>query len=99
LKLTQYITEPEFAFPINWWDFKYVFQDINYIPPSRGWDKGTYVNDIISTNNEGNKYMKPNNNIFLITIHNGWIRNQGLNKNAQYPNNSLFERLNKFING
>lgn len=88
LGLEQYITEPEFAFPINWWDFKYAFMDVEYIPPSRGWKDGTYIKDILKKNN---------NNTYLVVIHNGWIKNQGLDKNAIYPYNSLFEKLDRFI--
>ena len=88
--LEKYIVEPEFAFPINWWDFKYAFLDTNYIPPSRGWTKGTNIDDIF------NKSMEKG--IYLVVIHNGWMKNHNINKNATYPENSLFERLNKFIN-
>lgn len=87
LGLETYITEPEFAFPVNWWDFKYVFKDIDYILPSRGWDEGTKINNIFH-----------NKNTYLITIHNGWLRNQKLDKNAKYHDNSLYEKLDKFIN-
>lgn len=87
MKMEKYITEPEFAFPINWWDFKYAFMDVEYIKPSKGWDTGTNINDIFNKKET-----------CLVTIHNGWLRNQGLDKNAKYPENSLFERLDRFIN-
>jgi hypothetical protein len=87
LGLDMFITEPEFAFPINWWDFKYAFMDIEYIHPSRGWKDGTHIKDI----------LKKTSNTYLVVIHNGWIKNQGLDKNAVYPYNSLFEKLDRFI--
>jgi hypothetical protein len=87
LHLEKYIVSAEFAFPINWWDFKYVFlDDISYIPPSRGWEKGTYIDDIFT-----------NKNIHLVVVHNGWLKNQGYDKNKKYPENSLFEKLDRFI--
>ena len=85
--LDSYITDSNFAFPVNWWDFKYAFMDINYIPPSRGWKEGTNINDI----------FKKDNKTYLVVIHNGWIKNQGLDKNGIYPYNSLFEKLDRFI--
>lgn len=88
MNLQDYIVEPEFAFPVNWWDFKYAFTNTEYIPPSRGWEIGTHINDIFSKTRD----------IFLVTIHNGWIKNQGLDKNAKYHSNSLFERLDRYIN-
>ena len=87
LKLEEYITEPEMAFPINWWDFKYIFKDIEIIPASRGWTENTIINDILN-----------NEKTCLITIHNGWLRNQKLDKNIKYHNNSLYEKLDRFIN-
>jgi hypothetical protein len=87
--LEKYITEPEVAFPINWWDFKYAFEDVEYIKPSRGWDNGTNINDI----------FKKNSKTFLVVIHNGWIKNHHMNKNAKYPEGSLFEKLNRMVNG
>jgi hypothetical protein len=88
--LNEYITEPEFAFPVNWWDFKYVFEPVNYIPPSRGWTHGTDMDSLISD--------PAKNGTYLITIHNGWIKNRGLDKDAKYSNESLFEKLNTMIN-
>lgn len=88
LGLQEYIVEPEFAFPINWWDFKYAFEDVEYIKPSKGWTEGTHINEI----------LKKDSKIYLVVIHNGWLKNHGFNKNAQYPHNSLFERLDRFIN-
>lgn len=90
LNLDNYIVEPEFAFPVNWWDFKYVFLDTSYIPPSRGWTEGFNINDIFAANNA--------KGIYLVVIHNGWIKHNKIDKNATYPENSLFEKLNKFIN-
>jgi len=86
--MEKYIMEPEFAFPVNWWDFKYAFEDVKYIKPSRGWDEGTNINDI----------FKKNSKSYLVVIHNGWIKAHHLDKNAKYPDGSLFERLDKMIN-
>lgn len=88
MDLEKYIVEPEFAFPINWWDFKYAFLDKTYIPPSRGWDKGTNIDDI----------FRKGKGIYLVVIHNGWMKNHNIDKNDTYPENSLFERLDRFIN-
>lgn len=88
MKLEKYITEPEFAFPINWWDFKYAFEDVKYIKPSRGWNTGTNIDDI----------FKRNRGIYLVVIHNGWIKAHHMDKNATYPKGSLFERLDAMIN-
>ena len=85
--LTRYITEPEFAFHINWWDFKYAFQNVSQIEPTKGWTKPILVDDI----------FKKNKGIYLVTIHNGWLKNHHIDKNAHYPENSLFERLDKWI--
>jgi len=91
LHLEKYIMSAEFAFPVNWWDFKYVFKDIQIIPPSKGWTEETNVNDIINSSNSNKK-------TYLIVIHNGWIKNKGYDKNAKYPVNSLFEKLDRYIN-
>ena len=88
MNLDKYIVEPEFAFAVNWWDFKYAFQDVEYIPPSKGWNIGTHLNDIFKTGK----------GIYLVVIHNGWLKNHGMDKNAIYPANSLFERLDRYIN-
>ena len=83
--MTQYIMRPEFAFPINWWDFKYAFKgDIEIIPPSRGWNTPININNILQGNH---------GHTFMITIHNGWIKKQKLDKNKIYPSNSLYERI------
>jgi len=95
LKLDKYIVKPEFAFYINWLDFKYAFMDVEYIPPNKGWTEGTHINNIFKKHQK--QYNK--HNIYLITIHNGWLKNHGINKNATYPDNSLFEKLDKMING
>jgi hypothetical protein len=87
-QLEDYIVEPEFAFPINWWDFKYAFENMEYIAPSRGWTEGTDINDI----------FKKSGPIYLVTIHNGWLKNHNMDKNASYHVNSLFERLDRYIN-
>ena len=87
MDLEKYIVEPEFAFPINWWDFKHAFLDTQYIPPTKGWEKGIYVDDI----------FKKNQGIYLVVIHNGWMKNHNVDKNAKYPENSLFERLDRYI--
>ena len=94
LGLQKYIVEPEFAFPINWWDFKYAFLDTQYIPPTKGWTIGTHVNDIFKIK----KQNSTNYSTYLVVIHNGWIKNHNVDKNAKYPENSLFERLDKYIN-
>jgi hypothetical protein len=86
-QLEDYVVEPEFAFPINWWDFKHAFENIEYIAPSRGWSEGTYINDI----------FKKSSPIYLVTIHNGWLKNHNVDKNAKYHENSLFERLDRYI--
>jgi hypothetical protein len=88
LGMEKYIMDPEFAFPVNWWDFKYAFEDVKYIKPSKGWDEGTNINDIFKTNSKS----------YLVVIHNGWIKAHHLDKNAKYPSSSLFERLDKMIN-
>jgi hypothetical protein len=88
LGLNSYVVEPEFAFPLNWWDFKYAFTNVSYIPASKGWTEGTDINDIF-------KKAKP---IYLVVIHNGWLKNHNIDKNATYPQNSLFERLDRFVN-
>lgn len=88
LGLEKYIVEPEFAFAVNWWDFKYAFQDVEYIAPSRGWTEGTNINHI----------FHKGHGIYLVVIHNGWLKNHGMDKNAKYPDNSLFERLDQYIN-
>ena len=88
LGLEKYITEPEFAFPVNWWDFKYAFEDVEYIKPSRGWTIGTNINNIFQKNSLS----------YLVVIHNGWIKAHHIDKNAIYPNGSLFEKLDKMIN-
>lgn len=88
MNMEKYIMEPEFAFPVNWWDFKYAFEDIEYIKPSKGWSEGTNINDI----------FKKNSKSYLVVIHNGWIKAHHLDKNAKYPDGSLFERLDKMIN-
>jgi len=88
MDMEKYIVEPEFAFPVNWWDFKYAFEDVEYIKPSRGWEEGTYIDDI----------LKENSKSYLIVIHNGWIKAHHMDKNAKYPNGSLFERLDRMIN-
>jgi hypothetical protein len=85
--LEKYIVEPEFAFPINWWDFKHAFLDTQYIPPTKGWEKGTHIDDI----------FKKHYGIYLVVIHNGWMKNHNIDKNAKYPENSLFERLDRYI--
>jgi hypothetical protein len=90
MELEKYIVEPEFAFPINWWDFKHAFLDTTYIPPSRGWTEGTNIDDIFKKTNE--------KGIYLVVIHNGWMKNHNIDKNATYPENSLFEKLDRFIN-
>lgn len=86
--LEKYIVEPEFAFPINWWDFKHAFLDTQYIPPTKGWEKGTHIDNI----------FKKHHGIYLVVIHNGWMKNHNVDKNAKYPENSLFERLDRYIN-
>lgn len=88
LKLEKYVVEPKFAFHINWWDFKYVFMDVKEIKASRGWDETIYIDDI----------FKKNKGIYLVTIHNGWLKNHNMDKNAKYSDNSLFERLDVWIN-
>lgn len=88
MTMERYIMEPEFAFPVNWWDFKYAFENIEYIKPSKGWDEGTNINNI----------FKKNSKSYLVVIHNGWIKAHHLDKNAKYPDGSLFERLDKMIN-
>lgn len=88
MNLEKYIVEPEFAFPINWWDFKHAFLDTQYIPPTKGWKEGIYVDDI----------FKKNKGIYLVVIHNGWMKNHNVDKNAKYSENSLFERLDRYIN-
>jgi len=88
MNLEKYIVEPEFAFPINWWDFKYAFENIEYIKPSRGWDQGIHINDI----------LKKNSNTFLIVIHNGWLKANQIDKNKKYHDSSLFEKLDKIVN-
>lgn len=90
MELEKYIVEPEFAFPINWWDFKHAFLDTTYIPPSRGWTECTNIDDIFKKANE--------KGIYLVVIHNGWMKNHNIDKNATYPENSLFEKLDRFIN-
>ena len=86
--LEHHIVEPEFAFPINWWDFKHAFLDTQYIPPTKGWTEGTHIDNI----------FKKNSGIYLVVIHNGWMKNHNINKNAKYPDNSLFEQLDRYIN-
>jgi hypothetical protein len=88
MRMEKYIMEPEFAFPVNWWDFKYAFEDVKYIKPSRGWDEGININDI----------FKKNSKSYLVVIHNGWIKAHHLDKNAKYPDGSLFEKLDRMIN-
>lgn len=87
--LTKYITDPVFAFPINWWDFRFIFQEVSgdIIPASRGWTEPTHLGQIFT-----------NPATSLVVIHNGWIKNQGLDKNARYPPNSFFERIDRFVN-
>jgi len=87
--LEKWIRDPEFAFPVNWWDFRYIFQSVpgDIIPASRGWTEDTRL-DRVLTNEETS----------LVVIHNGWIKNQGLDKDAKYPPDSLFERLDQLVN-
>jgi hypothetical protein len=89
LGLDKWIRDPVFAFPVNWWDFRYIFQSVpdNVIPPSRGWTTDTRLDQILSDPHTS-----------LVVIHNGWIKNQGLDKDAKYPPDSFFERLDRFVN-
>lgn len=91
-RLSKYLMPAEFAFPLNWWDFKSAFTNVQIIPPSRGWLEPTDVEDILDAK------KRQCRGIYLITIHNGWIKNKGLNKNAPYHPHSLFERLDKLVN-
>jgi hypothetical protein len=87
--LDKWIRDPEFAFPVNWWDFRYIFQSVpnDRIPASRGWTEDTRLDHILEDKKTA-----------LVVIHNGWIKNQGLDKNAKYPPDSFFERLDRFVN-
>lgn len=87
--LEKWIRDPVFAFPVNWWDFRYIFQSVpnGVIPASRGWKEDTRLDHILADEETA-----------LVVIHNGWIKNQGLDKDAKYPADSLFERLDRMIN-
>lgn len=87
--LEKWIRDPVFAFPVNWWDFRYIFQSVpgDVIPASRGWKEDTRLDHILDDEETA-----------LVVIHNGWIKNQGLDKDAKYPADSLFERLDRFVN-
>lgn len=87
--LEKWIRDPVFAFPVNWWDFRYIFQSVpgDVIPASRGWQEDTRLDHILADEETA-----------LVVIHNGWIKNQGLDKDAKYPADSLFERLDRFVN-
>ncbi len=87
--LDKWIRDPEFAFPVNWWDFRYIFQSVpgDVIPASRGWTEDTRLDHILEDKQTA-----------LVVIHNGWIKNQGLDKNAKYPPDSFFERLDRLVN-
>jgi hypothetical protein len=74
---------------VNWWDFRYIFQSVpgGVIPASRGWTEETRLDHILADEETA-----------LVVIHNGWIKNQGLDKDAKYPPDSLFEQLDRMIN-
>ena len=87
--LDKWIRDPVFAFPVNWWDFRYIFQSVpnGVIPASKGWKEDTLLDQVLT-----------NAETALVVIHNGWIKNQGLDKDANYPVDSLFERLDQLVN-
>jgi hypothetical protein len=85
--LQKYIVSPDFAFYINWWDYKSVFQkDKGSISASRGWE------DTIKFWDTKNIF-DPTKNIKLITIHNGWCMCNKYDKNKKYDDDSIIEKI------
>lgn len=65
----------KFGFPVPWWCYKYLFSEYNnnyngIFNIGRGWD----ININLET-------LKDDEDIKFITVHNGWIKNRGINKN------------------
>ncbi len=68
-KLTDYIVDYKFGFPVPWWCFKNVFNNNNQFNIGRGWNLEVNLDTILE-----------DEEIKFITIHNGWIKNKGINK-------------------
>ena len=85
-ELMDYIADYKFGFPIPWWHFNKLFQSgITTFNISRGWNLEVNLETIFE-----------DQEIKFITIHNGWIKNKGINKDKALVNcfmSRLFSRI------
>jgi hypothetical protein len=68
-----------FAFPIDWWDYRKCFKSLDGWKCSRGWLDTINVDNIL-TNGK------------LLIIHNGWIKHHNIDKANPVPG-SLYHKL------
>ena len=84
--LEQYIQPYKFAFPIDWWNYQHIFKHGDACIAGRGWTDTTDLSD----------KMFLDNDIKMITIHNGWVKNKKIDK-EQIFNDCFISKLFKFI--
>ena len=84
----KYIEPYEFGFPVDWWNWKYLFNniidDLN-VNIGRGWDGSYNFKSIL----EDSK---------IIILHNGWIKNKKIDKDSEPLKNSFIDKLFSKIN-